>query len=433
MTSAVAERPTAEASIAAMVGEQYSGAASAALVDSEAQQEVSKFEFDADFQTKLATYVMRDLDFMRKVGHLVKPDYFENVGEAAMVNIAMRFFKQYNTVPSRVAAQQYLREDITAKIIRGDMAPAVREAFMAVFSPTPDLSNGDYFAEELARFARHQAVSNAIYKSVDLLGSKKFEQIEKEIRAAVEVGINTNGEEYDYWERIVQRTQARQDKAAGLLPPTGITTGNIKMDELLYHKGWGRRELSVIMGGPKSGKTTALINYAKAAALAGFNVLYVTLEVASAILSERLDASISDTMIKELGIKIHDVKAKVEALMARAGEFKIHEYPSGTFTPAMLRQLIERYKSPALMPDGTVRPPITFDMICVDYADIMAPDNRVDEARENSKQVWLALRAIAHTENVAMLSATQTNRDGMKSTVATMDTVADDINKVQNR
>lgn len=417
-----------------MIGEQFSGApfaASPTPPEPAFEPVTFKFEFDPEFQSKLACHVVRDLEFMRRVGHLIKPDYFENVGEAAIVNIALRFFDQYKTVPSREAAFQFLKEDVQNKVIRSDVAQVVNAAFKAAFAPSPDLSNSDYFSQELAKFARHQAVSNAIYKSVGLLESKKFEQIEKEIRAAVEVGINANGEEYDYWKRIVQRTQVRQDKAAGLLPPTGITTGLLRMDDLLYHRGWGRRELSVIMGGPKSGKTTALINFAKSASLAGKNVLYVTLEVAASIISERLDACLSDTLIRELGVHIHDVKAKIEALQARAGELKIHEYPSGTFTPSMLQQLIERYKSPALMPDGSIRAPIIFDMVCVDYADIMAPDQRSDEARENSKQVWLALRAIAHNENVAMLSATQTNREGMKSTVATMDTVADDINKVR--
>lgn len=426
----IVEVPAAEAAVLSMVAASYSGG-SVSAVASANDAEIGKFEFDPEFQTKVATHVMRDVEFMRKVGHLIDPRFFENVGEAAMVNMAVRFYRQYNALPNRVVAQQLLKDDLASKVIRADMKPAAIEAFRSVFVMNPDLGNADYFAEQIAEFARHQAMAAAIYNSVDFLGAKQFDKIDNAMKLALAVGINQDGEEYDYWDRIEERTKTRQDRASGLLPPQGITTGLLKMDELLYHRGWGKRELSMMLGGPKSGKTTALIGFAKAASMAKANVLYVTLEVSNGILSDRFDATVSDTMIKELGAKIHDVKAKVKAMHARAGALKLHEYPSGTFTPSMLRHLIERYKSPAIMPDGSVRPPIKFDMVVVDYLDIMAPDVMTDDPRENSKQIGLALRAIAFTEDVAMLTATQGNREGAQATVMKATHVADDYNKVR--
>lgn len=418
---------TAEEAVSDMVGKAFSGVASPTEPES-----IGTFvEFDADFQTKVATHALRDLEFMRKVAHLIRPEYFENVGEAAWVNIAVRFYKETNQLPSRVIATELFKKDVAARIIRGDVREVAKTAFAAIFGSKADISNGAWMAEQVATFARHQAVSSAILQSVDLLQSKQFDKIEKTIKMATEVGINTDGDEYDYYEKIAERTTQRQQKKLGILPDTGITTGFLKMDELLYHRGWGKRELSVIMGGPKSGKTTFLLHCARAASLAGKNVLYVTLEVSAKIISDRLDAAFSDTLVRDLMDRMHDVEGKVRAYMPRAGALKIHEFPSGSFTPSQLGHLIERYKSPKLFSDGSIREAIKFDMVVVDYADIMAPDNRVDEARENSKSVWLALRAIAFKEDVAMLSATQTNRDGMKSAVAKMEHVSDDINKVR--
>jgi len=433
MTEAVAT--AAEEAVVAMVGAAMSGAGYAPPPSPHAAPEVlfgdEKFEFDAEFQSKVATHSMRNLDFLRKIAHLLKPDYFENAGEAAMVNIALRYYRQYGSVPTVLAAREFFAEDIRNKVVRSDIRPAAMEAFKTCFQPAADLSDGQYIAERVAEFARHQAISATILQSVDLLEKKQFDKIAKNVKAACDVGINTDGEEYDYYERIAERTAERADRLAGKLPPTGITTGHRMIDDLLYHKGWGRKELSVILGGAKAGKTTFLINAAKAASLAGFNVLYVTCEVASRIIAERLDASMTDTEIKNLMAKMKEVEGKLRATMPRAGKIKFAEYPSGTLTPSMLRGLIESYKSPRLNPDGTVREPVQFDMIVVDYADIMAPDFRTQDAIENSKGIYLALRAIAMEENVAMLSATQTNREGMKSTVATATHVADDINKVR--
>lgn len=429
MTTEVLER--AESEVVAMVASSMMGASAMTASAPEVTTEATKFEFDAEFQMKVAVHAMRNLDFMRKTAHLLKPDYFENAGEAAMVNIALRYYKTYGTVPTPLAAKQLFSEDITNKVIRSDIKPAAMEAFKACFNGKADLSDGNYIAERIAEFARHQALSQAILTSVDMLERKQFDKIKATVKAACEVGLNTHGEEYDYYEKVAERTHERADRLAGKLPPTGITTGHKLIDELLYHKGWGRKELSVIMGGAKAGKTAFLINAAKAASLAGFNVLYVTCEVAARIIAERLDATMSDIEIKNLMSRMKEVEGKVAALKTRAGALKVHEYPSGTLTPTQLRALIERYKSPMMQPDGSVRQPIQFDLIVVDYADIMAPDFRTSDPIENSKQLYLALRAIASDENVAMLSATQTNRDGMKATVATMTHVSDDINKAR--
>lgn len=439
MTAAV---PTpAETAVTAMLASEYGDgalltSAMAASAPSSAASPLAavgtdKFEFDAEFQTKVATHVLRDMEFMRKVGHLIKPEYFEHAGEAAMVNLALRFYAQFGALPSLIAARDWFKQDLAKKIIRADIRDAAVTAFKAIFAASADLANGNYVAERVAEFARHQAMSQAILASVDLLGRKQFDQIEEKIKLAVGVGIHVDSGEYDYFAKIDERTQERSDRKMGLLPETGITTGHLMIDNLLYHRGWGRRELSVILGGPKSGKTTALIHFARAASLAGKNVLYVTLEVAAKIISERLDASISNTLIKELLDHMHDVRGKVKALMPRAGALKIHEFPSGTFTPKMLRHLIERYKSPAMAIDGSVRPAIRFDLVVVDYADIMAPNVRTQDAIENSKSVYLDLRAIAFEENVAMLSATQGNREGARASVLSGLHVADDYNKVR--
>lgn len=390
-----------------------------------------KYEFDDEFQSKVAVHAVRNLDFMRKAGHLVKPEYFDNAGEAAMVNISMRYYEKHGSVPTPVMAKEMLKEDITSKIIRSDIRPAAIEAFKAVFGAEADLSDGDAIAERVAEFARHQAVQATILESVDLLEKRQWDKIESKMQAAVAVGLNTDGDEYDYYAKIDERTNKRNDRKMGILPPTGITTGHRELDDLLYHKGWGRKELSIILGGAKSGKTTALINFAKAASLAGYNVMYVSCEVSADIISERLDATMSDTEVKKLMDNMHSVAGKIKALMPKSGALKIHTYPSGTLTPNQLRALIQRYKSPKLMMDGTLRPAIKFDLIVTDYADIMAPNHRVNDAIENSKSVYLDLRAIAFEEDAAVLSATQSNREGFKSAVVKAEHVAEDFNKVR--
>lgn len=414
----MSETEEVTASVTAMIGASYSGGTPASG-PAPTEEGFEPFEFDEDFQRKIAAHTLADYGFMRSVGHLIKPEYFEQVGEAAIVNMAKKYWDKYSAVPPKSTHGLLLKAEIDSGAIRGDAKSEAVAAIKRLWQE--DLGGSKHVAEQVAEFCKHQAVSQAILRSVDYLGAKKFEKIEAAVKEAISIGISEDGDEYDYFDRINERTEARLDKAAGKVPPQGITTGHPKMDDVLYHRGWGKKELSVLMGGAKSGKTTAMIGFAKAASLAGKNVLYVTLEVSAAIISDRLDASMSDNMMKEIGKNIHDIDSKIRDIHKRAGCLKIHEYPPGSFTPSMLERLIEKYEAKGII----------FELVVVDYADIMAPDHRINDPIENSKQTYIGLRAVAFNKNVAVLSATQTNRDGFKATVAKADHIADDFNKVR--
>jgi replicative DNA helicase len=286
---------------------------------------------------------------------------------------------------------------------------------------TTDVSDREYVADECATFARHQAMTKAVLDSVEMIEKRDFDAIGIAIAKALSTGVQMQTSAYNYAEMVKQRTQDRKDRAAGIRPPTGITTGFTILDDYLYHKGWGRKELSVLMGGAKAGKSMAMISFGINAIAAGFKVLYVTLEVASQIIAERIDANIADMAMMELGVKPHEVEEKVEAFMAKAAPFIIHEFPTGTMRVSDLRRLIEQYKAQGLV----------FDLVIVDYADLMAPERVTDNVQENSKSVYVNLRGLAMQEGFGVLTATQTNREGAKKAVATATDVAEDFNKIR--
>ncbi|MFW6855408.1 DnaB-like helicase C-terminal domain-containing protein [Burkholderia gladioli] len=384
-----------------------------------AEEPAVKFEFDEEFQTKITAHAMKDADFMRQVNHLLNPDHFENVGEGHLVAIANDYYRKYSTVPDHATFMILLKEAKQGRRIRDEAMREVIEAYKRVQGLV--ITGGKYAAEKVAEFARHQAVAKAILESVDLLDKRRFADVEEMVAKAVQVGVAQEAQVYNYYENIKTRTEVRIDKATGKLPPTGIPSMSREFDKYLYHKGWGRKELTVFMGGAKAGKTTMLINAAEAAAHAGLNVLYATLEVSKEIISERLDANVADIAFTDLGSHIREVEERVRRKGEKAGLLNIVEYPTGSLTPKALRALIEREKV-----NG-----VKYDLIVVDYADIMAPDYRYSDVIENSKSIFVALRAIAFDEDAAVLTATQTNREGFKSVVAKAEHVSEDFNKIR--
>lgn len=415
MTS-VAEVDTVDA----ILGSIHGG--TALTVAEEIDLPIEAFSFDSEFQTKVAAHAVRDSKFVRRTEGLIDPDHFENASQAILVSLAQEHFKKYHNVPIGVATWgEVIKTAKKSNRIREELLPEFIETIKILFREP--LTDGDFVVDKVSEFARHQAIERASFKMMTLMEKGKIDEAQKIMQVAFATGANSDFEGADFWNSIDNRTNYRSDVASGAIKPDGIPTGIKKFDNLLYHKGWGRREMSVLMAGAKRGKSMGLAEFAIRACLQGFNVLYVSLEVSKRIIMDRMDANISDTLINNLEAEAQSVndKLKMKSGTAGVGALHITEFGSGTLSPSGLRRVVERYRG-----EGC-----SFDLICVDYADIMAPDNRTNDPIENSKSVWLGLRSIAFEENCAMLTATQTNREGFKSSVAKAEHVAEDFNKIR--
>ena len=387
-------------------------------IEAEAEAPVAPYTFDQAFQRKIAALVVRDTMFAQRSDGLVDPAYFENDADKAIVGVALDYFKTYKKAPdSLVTLTSVLKQAILDKRIRKDLVPDVRAAAGEMLKA--DLSDSQYVLDQVADFARFRALDNAIMGSVAALEKKDYETIRKLISQAMDVGVNHDDVAYDYWTEIENRTKRRLALNAGTLKTDTISTGYAEIDKYLFEGGFGRRELSVIMGAAKAGKSMSLGDFGKNASLLGKNVIYFTLEVAGRIIADRVDANISETAMRVLKDAPFNVEKAVKAAQAKAGKFVIHDYPSGTLKCSDIRRILERYRSKGII----------FDVIIVDYADLMAAEHRSDEHRENLRQIYVDLRALGSIYNAAVLSATQSNREGAKSMTAKATNVSEDWSK----
>lgn len=381
---------------------------------------MAKYEFDDDFQVKVAALALRDPTFCIRTDGLIEPSYFASETLAVLVDIAGKFWNKYKTVPSLTSLMTLIKHAISKKIIRSDMVDDVKDVVKSLMKA--DVSDRDYVVDEVAEFARHQAIIAAMEKSVDYLDRRDFEAIDVAMSKALRVAANEDNDGHDFGAELAARTERRKDVASGKIIPT-ISSGFRVMDDALPGGGFARKELAVLLGPAKRGKSFGLMNFAVNAFLAGRNVLMVTLENSIEITTDRMDAYVSSSKTNDILDNIIDVETAVEAKIAKTnGCLKLHEYATGSFAPKDLKRLIERYRSKGVI----------FDMIVVDYWDIMAPDMRYrDDKISESASIGVGLRAIAKEENAAVVTAVQSNREGYKAHTATADTVAEDFNKVR--
>jgi replicative DNA helicase len=380
----------------------------------------AQWEFDEGFQKKIASLFLRDSRFANQTKDLIQGEYFANTAHGMLVDLVKDHVAVHKAVPDPRILTQLVKDAKAAKRVREDMIPDIKK--MIVDSMKADLSNASYVVGKVTDFAKHQAMEQAIIKSVELLQRGDFKGIEKLQKAALAVGADSDDEgDYHYFREIDNRTQLREDWKAGKIIKRGISTGYSEIDAHLYHNGWGRRELSLMMGAAKAGKSLSLGEFTKNASLLGFNTAYLSCEVSKDIIADRLDANLADTAMRLLKDDPQTVRARIKAAEKAAGELIIRDFASGTLKPSKVKRLLEKWRA-----EG-----ITIDLLAIDYADIMAAEYRSDNTIDNLRSIYIDIRAIAYEEDLALLSATQTNRSGAAAHTAKMTDVAEDFNKIR--
>ena len=377
--------------------------------------------FDSAFQNKIITLALRDSAFMQRVEGLLKPTYFDEQTLGYLADFASSHFETYRTTPDPKILIKRLKDAKATKLIKDDFVEELKPVITMVWSKAADLSNRDFYVDEVSKFARQRAMEEAITQSIDILDKGgDYDEIELKIREAQAVGASEGTTSLDLFDSLEDRIKTRTAKLTGHVA-RGITTGHRELDDLLYHKGWGKKELYILMGGAKAGKSTGLAHFALNAVEAGHNVLYTTHENSAEVTLDRMDAAVADVDMKDLDVSASAIRSAYAALHGKGGILKVEEFPAGQATVADIQRLIGRYAAQG----------IKFDMVVCDYADELKAARRYQDERFALKEVYTALRALGQTENLAILTATQTNRAGNKATTATATDVGEDWSKMK--
>lgn len=234
----------------------------------------------------------------------------------------------------------------------------------------------------------------------------------------------TNGWEY-------AQDIAKRKEGALFFTREGIKTGHVHklsvkipiVDIQVDHPNHRYYTENVSSHNTNVGKTAILCDLTANYMLQGYNVLYITLEMAEHKIYQRVDANIFDVTMDELMMmKKESFMSKVNELKKKsAGNLKVREYPTSAAT--------SRHVS-SLMKDLRLRHDFKPDIICVDYLNIMQ-SSRYSASSNNSytivKAIAEELRGIAVQNKAAVWTATQMNRDGIGNTDADLTNTSDSI------
>lgn len=185
-----------------------------------------------------------------------------------------------------------------------------------------------------------------------------------------------------------------------------------------------RKALTIFMGMPNVGKSIILCNEAAFAFQRGYNVMYITLEMAEELIWERITSNITNIPMSEVRASNAD---DLERLLTTLPDTDTHEVgnlvvkalPTTATVTDIENEIIEVKRTKGF----------DIDLLVVDYIGIMKPDKRANGIGSHTlytmgKEIAEQLRDMAKAREIAVVTASQLNRDGYGSKEASMQNVA---------
>ncbi len=341
--------------------------------------------------------------YSRKVIPFLNSSYFSDKSNKIIFECVNDYVQKYNKIPSQTAL---LIEVEKAKNVSDEEVLSIKEKITEFKRENLDC---DWLVDETEAFCKQKAIYNAIANSIKILdGSDKIHNtghLPAILEEALAVSFDTHighdfiddaEERYEFYHRKESRIPFN------LIYLDKITKGGLP-----------RKTLNVILAGTGVGKSLFMCNGAASNVSAGYNVLYITLEMAEERIAERIDSNLMNVPLDQLTAMPRDVyMKKIESIKSKIkGKLVIKEYPTSTASAANFRHLLNELR---------IKKKFTPDIIYIDYLNICSSSRLKSGSNVNSytyvKAIAEELRGMAVEYNVPVVSATQTTRSGYTST-----------------
>lgn len=349
--------------------------------------------------------ILTNSRYCEQVAPHIKPEYFDQPTENAIVRCILDFIARYHAAPSKDSLIIDLEGISGIKDKELSESKALVEALPWVQSSETE----EWLLDKTETFFRDKAIYNALYDSVAIIDDRDPQKrskgaIPQILENALGVTLD-NKVGHDYLADAKERFEAYHKTESR------VSFGLTMMDKI-SRGGMAYSSLTVILAGTGGGKSLFMCSTAASILKAGLNVLYITMEMAEERIAERIDANLMDMSMDELYLANEAVYAsKISSIKsATNGRLIIKEYPTGAAHAGNFRALIHELK---------FKKQFVPNIIVVDYLNICSSQRVRMGSNVNTytllKSVSEELRSLAMEFSVPVLTATQTNRGGYSS------------------
>lgn len=356
-----------------------------------------------------------DSEFFGRWGALLTPDFWGDTYYNRVARFLYDYYAKYGKVPDFLVMVDFFASDTS-------LSEEDREVYAGVFdtllsSPLEDLP---FYTDHLKIYIRARAFRSAMALAEEHLEKNRFDAAMDEFVKANLVATDRNFGTVGFFTK-----EAIEARCMERLSPVGILQTRIPLQignlDYYLQKGLRKKTLSVFVGATGFGKTQALIHVAKVAVTQGFKAMYVSLELDAADIADRLECACTGMTYTMLAEVAPEIRKKMQAGYTHYGDaLRIISYPEYSMTPDDLSGLID-----SMARDSKFQP----DLLLIDYADLMKSPQRYHDRRFEFNAIYTLLHKMAKEKNLVVVTATQTNREGMNKPIVRLADIAEDISK----
>lgn len=359
--------------------------------------------------------LLNNEQYMRKVAPFIKGEYFQSQQSRHLFDMIVSFVNRYNKLPTK----KILEIEVDKANLSEQMHKHVTETIAGIDTAyyDPEISV-DWLVDQTEKFCQDRAIFLAVQKSITILEDEKSEQTKESIpgilQDALGVAFDSNIG-HDFFEDVEERYKFYHSQESRI--PFDIDVFNF-----VTNGGLARKSLTILMAGTGVGKTLGMCDMAASAIRNGYNVLYITMEMAEERIAERIDANLLDIAVDKLVELPYDVfKVKSKRVKENTpGKLIIREYPTATAGASHFRHLLNELR---------IKKNFKPDIVFIDYLNICISSRYKSGSNVGSyfliKAIAEELRGLGVEFDVPIVSATQTTREGFSSSDLDLDDVSE--------
>jgi archaellum biogenesis ATPase FlaH len=361
-------------------------------------------EYGHTFQVKSIACLMTDVGFMGQIYDILDEKHFDNDALKWVVKECKLYYNEYKK-PITLDVFKVKVNDVQNDVLKTTIVEKLKEVYR--YHEAPDL---EFIKDQSINFFKNQTLKNAILESVEILESKgDFENIKNIIDGAMRAGTERDiGHEYSEDASIEERySEMARDVVA--------TPWDVFNE--LTQGGLGGGELGVIVAPAGIGKTWILCALGAGAMKKGTKVVHYTLELNEAYVGLRYDSCFTGLPNQNLKYHIDEVKEGIEKV---EGDLVVKYFPTKSASVNTISAHLQKMRMMGM----------DFDMIVVDYADILRDTGNAKEVRHALGNIYEDLRGLAGEFEVPVWTASQANRSALDEDVIEATKVAESYQKI---
>lgn len=341
-------------------------------------------------------------EYQGKVLPYVKSDYFTEKSSEEVFKLISEYNNNYNKLPTLESLEIELEKKVglTEKQYQ-ESKELIQKVFSEKFITGIKAQDQDWMLNTSENYIVDRACELAVYESHSIISGEnkklKRDAIPEILNNALSISFDTEIG-HSYLDDIEKRYEFYHSKVQRI-------PFYLSMLDFITKGGCPRKTLTVPVAPTGVGKSVFMTNWAAELIQNGYNVLYITLEMAEERIAERIDAKLLNVTMDELtSMSKEAFMNKFKVLKRKTlGRIYVKEYQPGVCNANHIRHLLKE-----LQTKKSFKP----DVIMIDYLNL-ASSYRVGlnvGGYAYIKAVTEELRGLAMQNDVAVISPTQTNR-----------------------